>query len=159
MTTWSSRNLPLPASLPPPSSRPSLQPCPTVRQQWEEEKTREKGHQFPMPSATVMHQHASPHILSSFRLMRCQTLHLEQKSSSPADWCCQSCCSRSKWSELLLCDISDPREGWVLSVPPEGAYRYIRNDCWLQWDMKISFFSSPAALWRRWFHARQAWSI
>ena len=111
-----------------------------------------------MPLATVMHHHFSlllPLILrpfsrlwsrSSFRLMRCQKLHLQRKSSTPTDRCRQSCCSLSKWSELLLCDIFDPGEGWVLSAPPEGAYKYIHYDCWFQWDMNISVFITSSSI-------------
>lgn len=43
-STWSRHTLPWPASLPPPSSRPSLWPCLTVRQQWEDKNMGERSH-------------------------------------------------------------------------------------------------------------------
>lgn len=144
--------LPWPVSRLPPSSRPFLQPCPTVRQQREERShvtdAEMKGHRYTMPSATVMHRRVSAHIpliwppchqllsQSPLRLMRCQKLHLQQKSSaatSPAALTANdlSCCCG---------DIYDPGEGRVPSQPPEGAFRYISNDCWLQWDMRMTLF-------------------
>lgn len=59
-----------------------------------------------------------------------------RRGSTLTDGCHQSRRPHSKWSMLRLCDIYGPGEGRVLSEPPEGAFRYISNDCWLQWDMK-----------------------
>lgn len=93
MTTWSHHTVPSPASLRPPSSRPSLRPCLTVEQQWEEKTSHHsegEGSQMHhaisysgAPSCPLIWQPCRRLLShSSFRLMR---RHLQQRSSTPTD--------------------------------------------------------------------------
>lgn len=105
-----------------------------------------------MPLATVMHHHVSLHILLF------GSTPTSWRARAPSDWrdVRHSASSRRAAlpqtyaaspavltaNDLSCCSVTPTtlEKGWILSEPPEGAFRYICNDCWLQWDMKISLF-------------------
>lgn len=142
---------PSPASLLPLSSQPSLQPCLTVRHQREMKTSHHKGgegrgsqiHRAISYSDAQSCQPAHPLIWqlsrqlqshSSFRLMRCQKTPPPAAEEQTLPQTHAASPAALAANDLSCCCVTPttPEKGRVLSEPPEGAFRYISNDCWLQ---------------------------
>lgn len=120
----------------------------------------EGGRRFTVPLATVMHHHVSLHILLS------GSSPASWRARAPSDWWDatsssrradattdsrrQSCCSRSEWSELPLCDTFDPGEGVESSLSHQRELLDIQAmtaGCNETWKFLLS---SSSALWIKW---------